>query len=195
MKKLNIDFPFHVFYSDGRIRCTKRTYFHVNSRTWLPNPNYLKLVKPRRHPIHGKLFVSLTVGEKKQKTIQLAQVIAQTFLKRDKKKTKVWFKDGNCDNVKASNLYWVDQGELNHIQEKAGTRNMAKQAAIMRKSQKSTKPKPCVLYGVLDGRKKKIMKFPSLTACAKRLNTSAANVSYSLKNKTLLFDLYYVKTK
>lgn len=188
-------FKNHLFYSDGRIQCLQKKYFHANSKQWLDNPNYLKFVKPRRHPDHGKLFVSLNVPSDdphkcKHKTIQLSQVIAQVFLPKNRHKTKVWFKDGNWDNHNADNLYWVNQGDLNFIQQRAGTRNMSKQAAIMRKSQKSTKPKACALY---DRKHKRIGIFLSRTACASELNTSAGTISYAIVNKTILLKKYYAK--
>ena len=135
--RTNAKFPFHLFYSDGRIQCIKELYYHTNRhgiRKWIPNPNYLKFVKSRIHTTHGKAMVSLTVDNTgTQKTIQLSQVLAQTFFFPRRTKKKVWFLDNDYTNFSIDNLYWVNQGDLNLIQQELGTRDMVKQASIMRK--------------------------------------------------------------
>lgn len=125
-------FPNYRIYADGRIQIIQKTYYHPPSDKHLQNHRYLRFIKPRVHPIWGMLFTNINDKDGNQVTVHIHKIVAKAFIPNPKKKNRVWFKDGNKKNVLVSNLYWCTQGDLNRIQAELGTRDMVKQAEIMR---------------------------------------------------------------
>jgi hypothetical protein len=78
-------------------------------------------------------MINLVDKDGNKKTVYIHRILAQLFVKNPFNKELVWFKDNNKNNITIKNLLWCDQGELNYIQQNLGKRNMAKQAAVMRK--------------------------------------------------------------
>ncbi len=130
--KKHPDFPKYRFYDDGRIQSMQKLKWHGLAQEWLPNPHYLTFVVPRLHKDNNMWFANVQNKDGNQTTVCLHKIVAQLFVRNPKKKTNVWFKNDNKNKYFYSNLFWVTQGELNHIQVRLGTRDMIKQAKIMR---------------------------------------------------------------
>lgn len=74
-----------------------------NHRLLIPSPNILT----------GRLYISLMGDAGKRKNLQLARVIAQTFIDHDPTHNTVNHKDGNILNNHVKNLEWMTQAENN----------------------------------------------------------------------------------
>lgn len=74
-----------------------------NHRLLTPSPNILT----------GRLYISLIGDGGKRKNLQLARVIAQTFIDHDSTYNTVNHKDGNILNNCVENLEWMTQAENN----------------------------------------------------------------------------------
>lgn len=74
-----------------------------NHRLLTPSPNILT----------GRLYISLVGDSGKRKNLQLARVIAQTFINHDPTHNTVNHKDGDILNNCVQNLEWMTQAENN----------------------------------------------------------------------------------
>ena len=74
-----------------------------NHRLLAPSPNILT----------GRLYISLIGDSGKRKNLQLARVIAQTFIDHDSTHNTVNHKDGNILDNCVENLEWMTQAENN----------------------------------------------------------------------------------
>lgn len=74
-----------------------------NHRLLTPSPNILT----------GRLYICLVRDDGKRKNLQLARVIAQTFIEHDSEHNTVNHKDGNILNNYVENLEWMTQAENN----------------------------------------------------------------------------------
>jgi len=135
--KKHPDFPNYLFYSDGRIQNIQLYFHHTLARKKVINPRYNKFLKFRKHPQWDLYMVNPIDKDGIQRTVFPHKMTASLFVRNPKKKNHVWFRDDDKNNIRWTNLFWVTQGDLNHIQERLGTRDMAKQAAVMRKSRRT----------------------------------------------------------
>lgn len=137
--KLHPNFPRYRFYDDGRVQSILKEIENRDG-TFRDNPHYLKFLKVRKHARWDLLMISLLDINGIQQTVYPHIMTATLFVPKSKKnrgKKHVWFHDNDKTNVHYTNLYWVDHGDLNFIQQALGRRDMAKQAAIMRKKRKN----------------------------------------------------------
>lgn len=86
-----------------------------NHRLLTPSPNILT----------GRLYISLIGDAGKRKNLQLARVIAQTFINHDPTHNTVNHKDGDILNNHVENLEWMTQAENNlHAYRSLNTRKV-----------------------------------------------------------------------
>lgn len=134
-KKIHPDFPNYLFYDDGRIQNIQPLKYSPLHGKFISNPNYLKFKKFRVHPRWRHLFCGLVDKDGKPNvTVHIHKIVAQLFVPNPEGKLHVIHKNGNKKNNHYTNLKWVTQADINYIGEENGTRNMKKQAAIMRKN-------------------------------------------------------------
>lgn len=132
--KINPEFPDYAIYEDGTIQSLQKQRYHFLARRLVDNFRYLQFVKIRKHPQWHLKFCGLKNKHGITTTVFIHKIVAETYLRKKKNCSHVWFKDDNKDNTHFSNLFFCHQGDLNHIQVRLGTRDMVKQAAIMRKN-------------------------------------------------------------
>ena len=131
-------FPNYIFYSNGDIRNNVKFLYNAKFGKYKRNYFYGGLIKWRKHPQFGLLFTDIRDKNKVRVTLYKHYVIAilNHNLPYYSKKHILHFKDDNQENFKLNNLVWIDQGELNYIQAKAGKRDMQQAAEIMRKKKR-----------------------------------------------------------
>ena len=137
--RINPEFPDYLIYPDGRIQSIQKKRFNYKANTMVDNFRYLQFVKIRKHPKWQLKFCGINNKHGKTTTVFIHKIVAQTFLKQIPGKNNVWFKDDDKNNCSAANLFFVNQGDLNHIQVRLGKRDMLKQAEIMRQKRGSLK--------------------------------------------------------
>lgn len=92
----------YMVSTHGRIKARNKRY-----DSW-----YLISTEPNRNS--GRLYVRLTNDAGKSKNLNLARIVANTFIeKADPSQNTVNHKDGDVTNNRVSNLEWMTQGENN----------------------------------------------------------------------------------
>lgn len=82
-------------------------------RKWTKRYNCYHLLKVQPNKNNGRLYVRISSPNNKSKNLNVARLVAQTFLPHDSIKNTVNHKDGNVQNNNVDNLEWCTQSENN----------------------------------------------------------------------------------
>lgn len=82
-------------------------------RNWTKRYNGYHLLKLYPNKNNNLLYVTLLSKDDKHKNLNVARLVAQTFLPHDTVKNTVNHKDGNIQNNNVNNLEWCTQNENN----------------------------------------------------------------------------------